>query len=605
MLLGDGIRASAPPAPLRHPLLWTRGVLEARLYRLFPRHGALADALLLGRREGLDPALRQRFSDSGLSHLLAVSGAHVGLVAGALVLAGGALRLSRRRLSFATLALVWLYLALIGAPPSAVRAGIMISLALVGHLLQRPHASVAVIATAAWVILAASPLSALDIGFQLSFAGVLGIVAAHAVVLRRLPGWIRRRQPWKSLAELVVLSVGAFLLTAPIIAYHFQQVAPISIVANVPAIPLMGLAMNGLLLALITEPIVPPLGRLVADGAGGMLDLLDAVSRWAAEVPGGHAMIARPDGWMWAAAGVALLVALTWTRALRPAVRGTVGAATSLAVILAWSPLAGDGGALEIHVLDVGQGDALALRTPAGRWVLVDAGPRSERFDAGERRVLPFLRAHGVRRLEALFLTHPDADHIGGAPAVLKGIEVRRLIDPGMPVGKPLYLEVLQTAEARGVTWSAGESGQTMELDGVKIDVLWPDTGLVAQARDANDVSLVLRVRYGQMAIILPGDAPASVEELLVGRHGPALRAAILKLGHHGSKTSTAGAWLDVVRPELAVISVGAHNRYGHPAAPVLGRLVERGIPLARTDRDGTLVYRFVLAPLPRWSQTE
>jgi competence protein ComEC len=290
---------------------------------------------------------------------------------------------------------------------------------------------------------------------------------------------------------------------------------------------------------------------------------------------------------------VALLLALDVAGRLRGRFRWGVAGAAAVAVLLAWpTGAATRGGALELHFLDVGQGDATAIRTPAGRWLLIDAGPRGERYDAGERRVLPFLRARGVHRLEALLLTHPDADHIGGAPAVLEGIAVGRVIEPGLAVGRPLYLETLRAAQAKDVAWNAGRSGRTLRLDDVSIELLWPDADLLDSARDANDISLVALIRFGDFTALLTGDAPAAVEAELVQRHGDALRAQLLKAGHHGSRTSTSATFLDVVRPELVIVSAGRRNRYGHPATEVMRRLDERGIAVARTDRDGTISVR-------------
>jgi competence protein ComEC len=274
-------------------------------------------------------------------------------------------------------------------------------------------------------------------------------------------------------------------------------------------------------------------------------------------------------------------------------VRAGVAGGTVAAVLIAW-PVLGRSSAqgLEIHFLDVGQGDAVALRTPRGRWILVDAGPRSADYDAGERRVVPFFRAHGVTRLEAVVLTHPDADHIGGAAAVMRGIQVKRVIEPGVAVGKELYLEVLAEVEKRGGQWIAARSGRSLRLDGIEMRFLWPDEEVVASAVDANDASAISIVTFGEFSIVLPGDASAEVERELVDRHGPALRSSVLKAGHHGSATSTSAEFLRAVAPELVVISAGRRNRYGHPAPEVMARLKEAGVEIARTDLEGTVSLR-------------
>ena len=348
-----------------HPLLTLRGRAERHLHQLFPRHGAMADALLLGRRESLDPTLQDQFARSGLIHLLAISGTHVALLIGALYFLGKALGLRQRRLVWATIAALVFYLGLIGAPPSAVRAGTMIALALIGLLLQRPSARLPIIATAAGFLLVLDPLVLLDPGFQLSFAGVLGIFAIRGAAVEQLPeSW--RRGAAKYVVEAGVVSFAAFVATAPIAAHHFGRVAPIAIAANLPAIPVMSIGLVGVATAAVVEPIVPPLGRLLADGAGGMLDLLGWIAAQATHIPYGHAEVSRPYWPIWLAAGVVLLLALEAGHRLQPRVRALAAAGTAGAFVLFWPVFATPRNAtLELHFLDVGQGDAIAIRTPA------------------------------------------------------------------------------------------------------------------------------------------------------------------------------------------------------------------------------------------------
>ena len=592
-VMADSLAVVAPPRPAAHPLLWARGRVEAQLHRLMGRHGPLADALLLGRRETLDRALADRFAQTGLVHLLAISGTHVALLGAVFVLIGRMLRLSRSRVAWLTIVLIAVYLALIGAPASAVRSGIMMALALLSTVLQRPSASLPIVSTAALLILAAEPMAALDPGFQLSFAGVLGIILLRGAMLRRIPERYRRNPAARWTAESLVVSVAAFMATAPAVAHHFGQVAPVSIIANLPAIPLSSLALVGIGAAAVLEPVVPPVARLIADGAGLALDLLNRVVDVALLVPGGHAAVARPQWWLWGLAGLVFLFALDATARMRDRVRWAVAVMSSAAafLLLPFVGRAVDGG-MELAFIDVGQGDAVALRTPAGRWLLIDVGERDDGWDAGERRVLPFLRASGARRLEAMVLTHPHADHIGGAGAVLRALPVGRVVEPGLPFGTPLYRDVLRVTEERGVPWSAAQRDRSLQIDGVELLFLWPTPASLDSPADANDISAVVLLRYGAFTALLTGDAPAEVEEELVARHGAALRADVLKVGHHGSRTSTSDAFLRTVQPELAVISCGVRNRYRHPAPETMERLARHGVPAARTDREGTVIVR-------------
>ncbi|HET7232932.1 MAG TPA: DNA internalization-related competence protein ComEC/Rec2 [Longimicrobium sp.] len=602
-LLARHSSITAPAAFARHPMLALRGRAERQIRRLFPRNAALADALVLGRRETLDRGLADRFAASGLVHLLAISGTHVALVAAVLVLLGRVLRLRRDPTLWLTIALIALYLAMIGAPPSAVRSGIMTALALLTVVLQRPSAPLGIVAAAALTILAADPMAALDAGFQLSYAGVLGIMLLRRPLLNRLPERLRRGRV-KALTESVVVSVAAFAATAPVAAHHFGQVAPVSIVANLPAIPLSSLALVGIGAACAIEPVSPGLARLVADGASLALDGMQRVVDVAAALPGGHAAVARPRWWLWAAAALAFLLALEWAAGMRRRVRWALAPMGAAAAFLLLPLAAVPSRGLEIAFIDVGQGDAVAIQTPAGRWLLVDAGPADEEFDAGQRRVLPWLRAHGARRIEALVLTHPHVDHVGGAPAVLRSIPVGRLIDPGLAFGTPMYAAVLRAAETRHVPWNAARQGRVLRIDGVELKFLWPTADVLDAPQDANDISAVVQVRYGEFSALLTGDAPQFVEHALVSRYGNGLHSQLVKAGHHGSRTATSEEWLRTVDPALVVISCGRRNKYGHPAPETVERLRMDHVQVARTDEDGTVIVH-VAAGGRAWSREE
>jgi competence protein ComEC len=575
------------------PLLAARGGVADRISTLYPDHLPLVEALVLGRRDYLDPALRDRFARAGLSHLLAISGMHVGLLAGALLLLGNVLRLPRRRAIQFTLGLVFVYLLVIGAPSSAALAGTMITLGLTAFLLQRPSAPMPIIAAAAFFILAIRPLAILDPGFQLSFAGVLGLLLLRQPLLALTPRKLLNLPGGTYLAEALAVGVAAFAATAPIAAHHFGLVAPVSILAGVPGVPLMALALVGTFAALAVNPFLPSLAGLLASGSALALDVLVWIVDRSANLPLGHGSVGAPPWLTWAVSG---LVGLSLGRAIvhhGRRVAWILGIGSAIAVLLLW-PLVpvGRGGTLDVHFIDVGQGDAIAIRTPGRRWILVDTGPASPEYDAGERRVVPFLDRWGARRLEALVLTHPDLDHIGGAGAVLRAFPVNVVFEPGLAVGKSSYLDLLGAVDGRGTAWRAARSGRSLELDGVRLDFLWPDPEAVDAAEDANQISAVVRLSYGEFSMLLTGDVGVAEERILVDRHGEGLRATVLKLGHHGSATSTADTLLVVTRPGLAVVSAGRRNRYGHPAPSVVSRVEARGIPIARTDREGTVSIR-------------
>ena len=246
---------------------------------------------------------------------------------------------------------------------------------------------------------------------------------------------------------------------------------------------------------------------------------------------------------------------------------------------------------VELHVIDVGQGDAIAIRSPRGRWALIDAGPRGRSYDAGVARVQPYLSRRQAHALSVLVVTHPDADHIGGAASTMEALPVHALLEPVQPDPRRMYLQTLDAARRRGTRLIAARAGTRVVMDGVELEVLFPADRLAPPER-ANDNSAVILLRFGTFHALLLGDAPVSVEQWIARQYGPELRAQVLKVGHHGSSTSTGDVLLAAIRPALALIPVGRQNRYGHPAPDVLARLRRNGIPVLRTDERGAIVVR-------------
>ncbi|HEX6134483.1 MAG TPA: DNA internalization-related competence protein ComEC/Rec2 [Longimicrobiales bacterium] len=596
--------AGAPDAVTR-----MRTAQQRRLRAMLPRTWGLAESLLLAERAGLTPDVRMRWVSAGLVHLLAISGLHVGLIAaGALLLcslAGLPPRTGRR----VAILVSATYVLFLGAPSAALRSLLQAALLLASSELQRPAEPFTALAAAGIGILLLEPLAILDAGFQLSFAGMIGLIAWRRPIADALPATLNRY-----VREGLATGIAATALTTPVAALHFGTVAWIGIPATLVAAPLLAVALALLATAMLSAALLGASAGPHAWAAETVLRLLDRIAETAAAVPGGHGYVAWTTVLVaLAACAAALLVRAVQraipehpppahasaaahrkhaTRARRRRIRAGVAAAAALALV-AWAPLVlrPHDDRVEIHAIDVGQGDAIAVRTPAGRWLLVDAGPRTPRSDAGRDRVVPYLLRHDARRIEALILTHPDADHIGGAAAVLDALGTGLVVDPGLPAGKDIFIDLLAAARHSGQRWAAARAGMTFDIDGVRITLLYP-RHQVDGTRDANDNSVVFRLEFGAFAALFLGDAPLSVEEDLVARHGGGLGAAVLKVGHHGSATSTGEALLRAARPSVALLSVGRNNRYGHPSRGVLRRLENHQVRVLRTDRLGSFVVR-------------
>ena len=590
-----------------------RASLAGRLERRLPSRemAAIAKALLLADRTTLSRETRQRFVDAGIVHLLAISGLHVGMIAGGIVWVLGLVERRPRRWVWAALA-VTAYVAMIGAPPAATRAGLLFW----GHAYcrwrGRPARVSDLAGAAALVALGRDPLLLTDPGFQLSFGGYAGVLAGHrcgVALAARLAvarggadsplARLGRRTGW--LLDGLASSAGAFILTAPIAAIHFGRVVATSIPASLASTGLVALALP----TVAATALLPGLaGTLAGGAAGSLLLVLESVAGAFAGVPL-RWRVGETAGWSWVLAGL-LTAGLLRSRRSRRIGWGLAVLALVFASLAAPAArrYAGTGTPLVCH-LDVGQGDAAVARTSAGRWAVFDAGPGTSVLegrgagaaelrsglgpgDAGRDVIAPFLRRHGVREIELLTLSHAHLDHFGGSGALFDGFRIRHVLDPGIPEPSASYLSFLERVDEERAVWIRATAGDTLVIDDLELAVLWPtpDAGM-----DVNESSLSFRVRLGPLSYLNTGDASVETEAEILHRFGPgAVRADVLKLGHHGSRTSSSVEWLRAARPAVAVMSLGRDNRYGHPHEATLRRLDSARVRRVwRTDRHGAL----------------
>src|SRR5437762_2385616 len=557
-----------------------RDALAAKSTERFAGRAPIVNALVFAPNARLDSDIRERYVRSGLAHLLSISGLHVGFIAAWLALILRKFPLAPPARFGATAVLLLGYLWLLGFPAPAVRAGAMLVLVEVARLRERVVAPRGVVALAALAVLVQDAWALESVGAWLSVAGVGAVVWAGRAFARA-----------PRLARLAAPALAATLVTAPISALAFGTVAPIGVLANLIAIPLAAVAVPGLVMALVLSWLASGPAHLIAAGAGLGLALLDLVARGAALVPGGHVVMVA--GWraalVWAAVAVAAWWLWNsprrpWLIAARVAFVSTAFVTTTFRDVISLD----DCRCLTVHFLDVGQGDAAALRTPNGRWIVIDGGPRTPERDAGRRVVVPFLRGQGVGRGAVVVATHGDAGPLGGLPAVVEAFDPELVLEPGEPLGRPLYLEFLAGVETSGARWHAARAGDRVEVDGVALEVLSPDSLWLRLPLDVNEHGVVLRVRYGAVRVLVQADAGLPVEGQLAGTVG---RVERLKVGHHGSKTAMSDEWLDELAPREAVISVGRNNHYGHPAPEVLERLARHGVTVLRTDRSGRITF--------------
>jgi competence protein ComEC len=542
------------------------------------REAQLARGFVLGEDDGIDAATVEDFRRSGLSHLLAVSGQNVALLALLAMPVLSALGIPLRARLVWVLGLVAVYVPLAGAGPSIQRAGLMGALSVLATLAGRRASRFYALAVAAVVLLALEPDIAADVGWQLSFAAVLGILLLATPLREAIATLIGGRGWRRILAEGAALTISATLATAPLIAFHFGELSTTTLLANLLALPAVAPAMwLGMLAAAAGQVPGFPVQAINALDAL-LLAYIAQVAAWCG----------RPS---WALIhlriGVGGLIAsyLAIAAGAVLAVRrqmlffALLGAVSLLGLALAGTtpgrgaPPALPAG-LRVSVLDVGQGDAILLQPAAAPAVLVDGGPPGDDL-AGK------LRDAGVERLGAVVVTHDQSDHAGGVHELLGAFPVRRLLY-GV-----LDRRMLAEARATGALTRRLARGDELRFGRLCLDVLWPPPELLAgphAGEDPNSLALAMLVRWRRFRMLLTADAEAEATPL---DPGP---LDVLKVAHHGSEDAGLGALLDRTRPRLAVISVGADNPFGHPTPATLATLAAHGVPVLRTDREGTVV---------------
>lgn len=550
---------------------------------LYGARAPMVDALILGRRGSFDRDLQDRFAQAGLVHLLSISGFHVGIITAWVFLLCRSARVARAWAYTVAAAVSVAYVAFLGWPAPATRAAALAVLLAASRVRQRRVGSSALLSATCLCVLLVDPWAIVDLGGWLSVAALWGASS----FTRWSDHVLGTGLWWRTLGS----SVGATLTTAPITAATLGAVAIIGIVLNFAAIPLAAVAVPGVFASLMAFPLSPGLAASLAGGAGLGLHGLELLATAGAAVPGGHVVCPAEisSALPWIAALGTSLWAVGRRNTLAEAARRwswSVVAALWLFLVRDTVSAASDTGSqLALHFLDVGQGDAAVLRTPAGRWILIDAGPKSERSDAGRRVVLPFLLRHRVRELTLAFVSHAHADHLGGLVTVLKRLPPGMVVEPGELVADSLYYDFLDELAVEGVPWHRGRRGEQLMLDSVSFTVLHPDPQWSGWGEDINEDSLVLLIQYRAFQVLFAGDAGFPAEREMLSRTRP---VDLLKVGHHGSRGSTGADWLGALRPEAAVLSLGQNN-YGHPAPETLDRLRRHRVAVWRTDRDGTV----------------
>ena len=611
------------------PLQWIyslRERLSASIARALPEpQSSLAQAILLGLRGNIPDSLDQAFSRTGTAHLLAISGLHVGIIL-AMFLSFGILIFGRQRSTYIWLAfaLMWLYVLLAGMRPPVIRAATMGSLFLIAEYLGRQRSAIIALAFAAAVMVGIQPHILWSVSFQLSFSAMVGLI----LLFPHFQAWGRKGVAAISgdrvalvttgnmVTDVFAASLAAIIAVWPLIAYSFG-------VVSLTALPATFLSLPALPSIIVTSALVAFAGLfslIVAQVLGWLawlfLSYLVLVVRGFDALPYSSLELTAVSAWhVWGY--YAILAGVIACLSYRKPLADLLSRLTSrmknstqdlpkprsgfpakwlvlpllVVAILVWSVvLTLPSDRLHVSFLDVGQGDAILIQTPSGQNILIDGGPDSQTVVLALSEKLPFWN----RTIDLVVCTQPQADHITGLVEVLHRYKVKQVLEPGVSYDSSTYREWLRLVADQRIGYNLARAGQEIDLgNGIKIEVLNPPTEFFeGTGCDTDNNGVVLKLTWNRISFLFTADIREEAEFALITQRAN-LRSTVLKASHHGSITSTTRQFLAAAAPEVAVISVGADNRFGHPSPDVVERLIDRvgEDNVYRTDKHGTVEF--------------
>ena len=559
----------------------------------YDQEKAILKGLILGDRNEIQTELKNAFSGTGVMHVLAVSGLHVGFV---VVLITWLLKLLRLPYLYRigmTIGGITIYMLIIGFKPPVVRASTIVILYMLGKLLQRQTNTLNLLASAALIILIIDPHQLFMASFQLSFSAVLSILFIYTKLGKRLNkakffARITRIKSVKYIIELFLVSCAVSIGTAPLTMFYFEKLPIISLLLNIFVVPLVGIIIALGFFYLFVSVFFDFGAFCIAHLISITLKLLICSVQNSALLKAGCINIYNIN--LTHVLALYILIFLILYIDNLKARKALVFYILIIMNLYSWKHVFTNHNYLEIVYFDVGQGDAAMLITPDKHYALIDGGESKRGYCCGQRFIYPYIRRKGIHELDYVILTHGDNDHVGGLPYILRHVKVNTVIDNGIKAESDIYKDYLHVIDSLGINHTTGEAGDKINLcKNACLFVLHPSPK--QEYEGLNNSSIVIKLIYENRSFLFTGDIESEAEESLL-RYEKLLKCDILKVAHHGSKSSSIQKFLDYAHPQYAVISVGKYNRFHQPSPEVLERLSESNININRTDLSGAVIFR-------------
>lgn len=573
--------------PASGPLAWVTGIREngeeTIASTLGARQGSVLLAMLFGQRQELSDEQYEDFQKTGIVHLFAVSGLHAGFLLLLLAWLGRLMRWTPGfQFGLGVFSLL-IYGTMVGWPVSMIRAALMGTLGLLAYYTGRQKQVLSALAIAGLLILIFQPAALFTAGFQLSFAATWGLIYLFPLLREDFP----YKGKW---LDIILLPLCAELAVLPIIVCHFYLLSPVSILSNILVSYLAGFAVMMGFIALLTAQFLPGLAALFLHPAGLALEIILRIVEYLKTLPAAYLYVGDP-GWFLPLLYIAAMGIFILFLQKRLAQRALVVSAVLLVIFIVgicWPPQWQNRGEMELTLIDVGQGDAILIKSPRGKFVLIDGGG-SFFYDAGRASLVPYLRYRGIRKIDYMINTHPDIDHLQGLTVAAREISCQALLVPSKLAQDENYKAVKRSALDPHMAVLGLERGDRLQFpDGLIMEVVNEEPKIDSN-KEWNKHSLVFRLRYGQFSALLSGDIEKEGLASLTPRaYQP---CTIVKVPHHGSRNSLWPDFYQRTRPRYAVISVGRDNNFGHPHPELIEYLEGQKIKILRTDKDGAISF--------------
>lgn len=577
--------------------------------KLFDKNEAnLLSGILIGDKEGIEKEVQENFRDSNLSHMLAVSGAHVSYVILGITYVLKKVKVNKLWSNMITIVTLCCFIFLTGASSSVIRACIMAIYIIIGHMMHRKTKLISSVSLSLLIILILNPYKLFDIGLQLSYGGTIGIILFSGVLAKKaklnnlLEGFVNKLK--YRVKQLIVVCVSANLIIFPIIAAHYSTMCLTFVISNICAGPILGviiiLGFITIFVSFVSIDIAKPFALIL----NIFIQILMYITKICSSLPFSKLYIKTPSLSQIIIYYMILIFIyyickirkkkrrLIHRKLLRTVQNKKVQKLFIIVIILIFTSmqilkcLPSD---LTIYFIDVGQGDSTLIVTPNHKTILIDGGGTEfeSDFDIGKQTLLPEILGQRITKIDYLLISHFDSDHATGVAQILGKIDVSSIILTRQLEENDIYRHILSIAKEKKIKLIYVKEGDVLKIGGIKISIIHPENKLMIN-NPMNNNSIVCKVEYNSFSMLLTGDIEMEAEELIL-RKNINLKADVLKVAHHGSKTSTTGEFLKAINPKVALIGVGKNNNFGHPSNEVIQRLKENGTRIYRTDENGEI----------------